>query len=106
MRMFIFVILRKCDDQLAFELVENAALFKQKFSSAYGFEFDKQCIPAGSKPGNGAPRGELQCCGENPSRFPYHDQNGGRQCCVDKVFSTDKLQCCDNGSLIGADKSC
>jgi hypothetical protein len=97
----------QCDEQLAFELSENANAFKAKFATPNGFEFDDKCIPT-KKPGTvpGPGRGDLQCCGSYPTRFPFHDQNGGRDCCVDKVYSTSAKKCCRDGSLVGYNKKC
>lgn len=95
------VNLCKCDEQLAFEMAENVDLFNAKNSVQRGFEFAETCLPQGTGPATG----ELKCCGDYPSRIPYRD-NGKRQCCVDKVYSTDSKQCCKDGNIVGLDKSC
>ncbi|CAG5078609.1 Oidioi.mRNA.OKI2018_I69.PAR.g9033.t1.cds [Oikopleura dioica] len=94
-----------CDDELAFELAANFDLFETAHSSLRGFEFEDECLPSSPPNGTGI-RGELQCCGDYPNRFPYHDKNGGRDCCVDKVFNTDEKQCCNSGSLVLIGESC
>jgi len=94
------ISLCKCDENLAFELAENSEEFQRKMSTINGFEFDEQCIP--SVPnfnGGGNGRGDLECCGDYPNRFPFHNKNGLRQCCVDKVYMTSKNSCCKNGEL-------
>jgi hypothetical protein len=100
------IIFPKCDEQLAFEIAENRDLFQSKHSSQKGFEFAEECFATPPNPGQGGEKGVLQCCGEYPGRVLYHDKNGGRQCCVDKVYSTNEKQCCSNGNVIGLDGSC
>lgn len=75
-------------------------------ASQNGFEFSESCVAQPPKGNGGGNRGELQCCGKFPARFPYHDKNGGRQCCVDKVYNVDDKQCCNNGNFVGIDESC
>ena len=75
-------------------------------STQQGFEFADTCLPQPKGPGQGNPRGELQCCGTFPNRVPYHDKDGGRQCCIDKVYNTNDKQCCGDGSLASVDGTC
>ena len=39
------------------------------------------------------------CCGSYPKRFPYRTVGGSRQCCVNKVFNSETLDCCNDGSI-------
>jgi len=86
-------------------MAENQDLFQNKHSSQRGFEFDEECLPAPKGTGGGD-QGELKCCGDYPGRVPYHDKNGGRDCCTDKVFNTGDKQCCSDGSLAAIDGTC
>ena len=104
----------------------NSDLFESKHSTPDGFEFADKCVAGttssansnsgntssgynsagNTSSGNGADRGELQCCGEYPARIPYHDQNGGRKCCIDKVYFTGNKKCCGNGNLVSTGGNC
>jgi len=95
-----------CDDELAFEMANNFELFETAHSSLRGFEFADECLPSSPPPGQGPGRGDLQCCGDYPARFPYHDKNGERDCCVDKVFNTAEKTCCNDGALVLTGESC
>jgi len=95
----------RCDEELAWELAENQHLFNRKMSTQQGFEFEEQCLPRTS-PGPGNDRGQLQCCGSYPNRVPYHDQNGGRQCCIDRVYNSAEKQCCGDGTVTNIDGTC
>lgn len=86
-----------CDEQLAFALVENFDLFKQKMSTQHGFEFDDECLPLPPPTGTGPNDGELTCCGDYPTRFPFK-KSERRDCCGGNVFATKK-QCCANDEL-------
>jgi len=68
-----------------------------KHPAPNSFDFDQQC------PKNpGTTFGDKQCCGSYPLKFPYRDQNGGRDCCVDKVFNTATHSCCNDQVTFGS----
>jgi len=99
----------KCDEELAWEIASNTHLFQPEHSSLNGFEFAEVCPNSpstGPGPGHGN-RGNLECCGEYPHRFPYHDMNGSRKCCKDKnVYNSDESKCCPNGSIAARRTKC
>merc|ERR1712179_252640 len=65
------------------------------------FDFETQCPKSTS-----TTYGEKKCCGSYPSKFPYRDQNGARQCCTDAVFNSATHQCCNGDEVKLADASC
>merc|ERR1711981_44882 len=39
------------------------------------------------------------CCSSYPNRFPYKLKGGTRDCCVDRTFNTNLMECCTNGNV-------
>ena len=99
----LILTLKKCDEQLAFDLSNNANLFDATLSSLDEFNFEAKCF---ATPSGVASRDDLECCGEYPDRFPFHSGGGERECCGLKVYSTDSKQCCQDGRIVALGKSC
>ena len=97
----LFKTNEQCDEQLAFDLAENSQFFDDKNSAEMGFEFADQCTSKG-----GQASGELKCCGDFPTRFPYHSRNGSRDCCGSRVFNTESHKCCADNRLTKTNYSC
>lgn len=62
-----------------------------------GFDATDMC--SSDKPAQD--RGQTECCGAIPDRFPYRNLHGTRQCCDGSVFNTSILKSC-----VTADGSC
>jgi len=56
-----------------------------------GFSVGEKCLI--TKRGGG--KGENQCCGDYPERFPFKTNEGERSCCGSKVYNSIVSQCCD-----------
>ena len=73
----------QCAEELAYTLGANVANFDPAHVVANGFDFEAECRP---NPGPGVGnRGELECCGTYPARFPYYNRNGERQSCKNGI---------------------
>jgi len=40
---------------------------------------------------------ERLCCGEYPTRYPYHTKYGSKGCCAGKTYNSAILLCCEDG---------
>ena len=115
-----FWSIKKCDEELAFQLSRNFDIFNAAFQ-LQNFDQTENC--KGEK--NNRNPGEMKCCGlgnfwknllikgkylknnkifrnfyvqnqkDYPNRFPFHTRQGARECCGSHVFSTETHQCCD-----------
>ena len=75
----------KCDEELAFELVQARDKFSDEFvtnEDGSGFDHANQCSSGSGNTGgvgDGASSGETQCCGAYPKRVTYNTAK--HQCC-------------------------
>jgi len=87
----------ECDKKVAEDLRENFAVWDiSKHKDQGGFDASTGC-PSGSGTG-GSSTGDMKCCGDYPTRFPYQHSTS-RDCCVGKTYNTGLQKCC-NGQVM------
>jgi len=98
----------KCDDALAYGIVENLGSFHSYYEVLNGFDFEMYCRPHPKNPnidngtcGNDGDN-QRKCCGEYPQRFPYDDKAGCIQCCdaASATYNVHRHSCC--GAVLGS----
>jgi len=96
----------QCDESLAHNLSQATTLFELVFNESMNFEnfdFESNCAWNGTATHD---QNDKQCCGEYPTRTPYHHQNNSRACCGGSIIKTDTHCCVDDQALLGSDPSC
>ena len=79
----------------------NALMFSgtppklESYSHVDGFEPSANCMATVS----GGLKGERQCCGNHPTRFPYSHLAGKRQCCGSTTFDPTIFDCCNDDTI-------
>ena len=86
----------ECDKKFASELALNYDTWNPTLKGKNAFNRESQCTSVGM-----AHMGAVDtCCGEYPNRFPFHGQEGMKQCCGTKTYETyGPLQCCRGNVL-------
>jgi len=98
----------KCDEALAYGIVQNLDFFNANYEVQNGFDFETSCRPhpknVNIDKGTCSNDGDNQrkCCGEYPQRFPYDDKAGCIQCCnaASAIYNVHRHSCC--GAVLGS----
>ena len=81
------------------QLVEDLsiALINTKGTPAKPFHHDSHIESRQSNCKNGRGGTEIEdCCGRNPTHFPFKSDDGRRKCCGTKTIDTKHQQCCND----------
>ena len=81
----------ECDKRFGFELAASWSEWSAQWKGKDAFDRSAECRSTGS-----ANKGRIdQCCGVYPYRYPFHSNDGERECCGVKTFAVEgPKQCC------------
>lgn len=93
-----------CDEMLARDLSDSYSSFTPELFLGEGFDHAAECVASPPKESSGPGKCSeyenleaiaTKCCGEFPTRFPYHNKGGCISCCGSQTYNIYRTSCCD-----------